>query len=107
MSKIGAVLGAEKVQCVLDGVSNATGQMKQCMENSLGILRPFPLSLGTMFLFSISTVHVTCTVSFLHHLKRWLKIKTFKEFLFQINSPVFCTEQQKSSLKKDIMHINN
>lgn len=48
---------------MLYGVGNATGQMKQCMENSLSILRPFPLSLGTMFLFSISTVHVTCTAS--------------------------------------------
>lgn len=65
---------------MLYGVSNATGQMEQCMENSLSILRPFPLSLGTMFLFSISTVHVTCTASEIissHHLKRKLKIKTF------------------------------
>lgn len=61
LSKICAVLGGEKVQCMLYGVSNATGQIKQCMENPLSILRLFPLSLGTMFLFSISTVHVTCT----------------------------------------------
>lgn len=70
------------------------------MENSLSILRLFPLSLGTMFLFSISTVHVTCTASeriSSRHLKRKFKIRPFSRyteyFYSQTNSPIVCTEQ--------------
>lgn len=100
LSKICAVFVGEKVQCVLHGVSNATGQIKQSMENSLSILRLFPLSLGTMFLFSISTVHVTCTaleINFSHYLKRKLKMETFfqstENFYFRQIAQFFCTEQ--------------
>lgn len=86
--------------CVLYGVINATHQMERCMENSLGILRLFPLSLGIMFLFSILTVHVTCTASeriSSCHLKRKLKIRPFSHYTEYVysktNSPIVCTEQ--------------